>query len=360
VKRISTLDGWRAIAILLVIADHAAGSIFAPGSDYLNYAKLGGLGVDVFFALSGILITRLLLEEHATTGRISLKAFYVRRAFRVQAPAFIYLAVLAALSLIWNRAEGLSSLFFLRNYFDTGGPYTSHLWSLAVEEHFYLIWPAVLVAVSVRYGQRAAMVGAVTIGLWRAVASHYFPGLFSGSFAPYRTDYRMDSLLWGCVFGFVLQRREALRDAVPFMFLYVAIGQFDVSAVHRLLFAVAFPLMISMTATHPEWLASKALDLAPLRYIGKISYGLYLWQGVFLVQSLTSPHWWQRSPVNIAAAFLLASASWHVVDGPLQRLGHKLAKRFKHADIVPDVVDRTGTAHAGNALQVEPLIHVAG
>ena len=330
-KRINTLDGWRAIAILLVIADHAAGSIFPPGSDYLNYAKLGALGVDVFFALSGILITRLLLEEYLTTGQISLKAFYIRRCFRVQAPAFIYLATLGALGLIWNRAEGLSSLFFLRNYFDTGGPYTAHLWSLAVEEHFYLIWPALLVCVSVKYGQRAAMVGAVGVGLWRAIASHYFPGLFPGAFAPYRTDYRMDSLLWGCVFGFVLQRREALKDAVPFLFLYVAIGQFDASAVHRLLFAVMFPFLISSTAAHPEWFVSKVLDNGVLRYIGKISYGLYLWQGLFLVQVLDSPHWWQRTPVNVVAAFAFASVSWHLVDGPLQRLGHRLAKKVAEA-----------------------------
>lgn len=341
--RIRTLDGWRAIAILLVIWCHAAGSIWPAGNDFLNYAKLGALGVDVFFALSGILITRLLIQEYEQSGRISLKAFYIRRAFRVQLPSYFYLAVIGVCSMIWSREEFFSSVFFLRNYFDVGGPYTSHLWSLAVEEHFYLIWPAFLAVASVKYGQRVALVAATGIGLWRALASHLLPLLFSGAFAPYRTDYRIDSLFWGCAFAFVLHRRESIKATLPFIAAYVIVGQFDASSVHRLLFAVAFPLAITATATNPEWLASRVLDCSALRWIAKISYGLYLWQGVFLVQSVNSPHWWQRFPVNVLMAFAVAAIAYRFIDAPLQRIGHRIANASRGTPRPHEVPIREGS-----------------
>src|ERR1700719_4340134 len=112
---IPTLDGWRAVAILMVTAFHASRSIWADRPDILYISQFGGLGVDVFFGLSGLLITKLLLEEHSRVGNIDLKAFYVRRCCRIVFPCYFYLAVLYAFSFVQNRLELTSSLLFFRN-----------------------------------------------------------------------------------------------------------------------------------------------------------------------------------------------------------------------------------------------------
>lgn len=141
-RHIPTLDGWRAVAILLVVAHHA-GTAFYSESDYYSQSltRFGTWGVPVFFGLSGVLITKLLLEEFDRTGKMSLKSFYIRRAFRILPPVFVFIAVVAALGLLASGMEAASGLFFFRNYLPNslGGIYTGHLWSLAVEEHFYLI-----------------------------------------------------------------------------------------------------------------------------------------------------------------------------------------------------------------------------
>jgi peptidoglycan/LPS O-acetylase OafA/YrhL len=351
VKRINTLDGWRAIAILMVTINHAAESIWEGRSDILDFTRAGSVGVDVFFALSGLLITRLLLEEQDCTGKISLKSFYVRRCFRVVLPCYCYLAVICLFSAIHNRTELLSGVFFFRNYLNPsdGSFYTAHLWSLAVEEHFYLIWPIALVLGTVRYGQQLAMWGAVACGLWRTVSFHYAPMLLGNVVYLWRTDYRLDSLLWGCAFGFVLHKSETLKRIIPVAVVYViCVG--SNSPTNRLLMPILFPLVIIITATHADWMVSKLLDSPPMRWIGKVSYSLYLWQMVFLVRTSHSEFWWQRFPANIVMAFVTAAVCYYCIDLPLQGLGHRLAKRVeadKNKQILCSDVAASGYAAAG-------------
>jgi len=141
-KRITTLDGWRGVAISLVIAEHAGWERFP----HQLWNGLGSLGVDIFFVLSGYIITTRLIQERAATGTISLSSFYVRRAFRILPVVGCYIAVLAVLSLFLPmdvRASQLAgSLFFFRNYQFAAtwtGIYTAQFWSLSIEEHFYLL-----------------------------------------------------------------------------------------------------------------------------------------------------------------------------------------------------------------------------
>src|SRR5579864_573540 len=146
---LSTLDGWRAIAIFSVMLCHDQLYTLGPLSTAW-FQTHGQLGVDVFFAISGILICSRLLTEEESQGFISRRNLYIRRAFRILSPAAVFLATLlllkATVHLPVELPEVLSSLFFLRNYtstfthLQTTYPYyTSHFWSLAVEEHFYLI-----------------------------------------------------------------------------------------------------------------------------------------------------------------------------------------------------------------------------
>jgi peptidoglycan/LPS O-acetylase OafA/YrhL len=217
-----TLDGWRAIAIAGVLLDHATVEIFRNSSAH-SFLRTGPNGVSVFFAVSGFLICSRLLEEKQLTGTISLKGFYLRRACRILPAAFAYLAVVGALGvfgvLTVTPLEWASCFLFFRNYLSPDwiragwGGYTIHYWSLAVEEHFYLLWPALLAFFGrVRAGYVAAIL-AVTVAVWRWWDFHhhwmdrYDPGLLFGT----RTDVRLDGLLLGCLAALILAEPTVAR-----------------------------------------------------------------------------------------------------------------------------------------------------
>jgi peptidoglycan/LPS O-acetylase OafA/YrhL len=330
-RNIPTLDGWRAIAILLVLWAHQ-GNVFYPTSDaYLRGGLFyfGTWGVPIFFGLSGLLITKLLLEEESGTGRIDLKAFYLRRCFRILPPLLVFLAVVAVAGLWESKTELVSSVFFFRNYLPwrLGGWYTGHLWSLSVEEHFYFLWPGLLVWVGVRRGWVPAVALSVMCGLWR-----WWRG------APVtdpRTDLRLDSLLLGAALAFALhspQGRELLRRFLTAPVWILAGGLLFVAIRLELGFAAALliPLLITGTVTHPAWAFSKTLDLRPIRWLGRISYSLYLWQQIFLYPGW-QPHpigaGVQKFPLSIALAFACAIASYYLVEKPTISLGRALASR---------------------------------
>ncbi len=190
-----TLDGWRAVAILAVLCCHA-------GWPTAAIAPYGAMGVSIFFALSGFLITRRLMDE----GRIDLASFYRRRAFRILPPIIAYLAVLWMLGF---RGQLLASLLFVRNYITPTAPqawYTGHFWSLAIEEHFYLLWPASLYVAGFRRARWIAPALALMVAGWRAADLHYnwigrLDPALRGSLA--RTDYRLGTLLFGCAIALV-------------------------------------------------------------------------------------------------------------------------------------------------------------
>src|SRR5580704_2439818 len=137
-KRIPGLDGIRALSIILVLFAHL-------GDGVSRWAQYGGFGVEAFFVLSGFLITWLLCVEEDKRGVISLPSFYARRALRILPPAFLYIALASLLGLLgWAnivRNEPLYSIFFIRNLMANGGDHLGHLWSLAIEEQFYFLWP---------------------------------------------------------------------------------------------------------------------------------------------------------------------------------------------------------------------------
>ena len=338
------MDGWRAIAILLVITNHAGKAFYSNGHDYFSQSptRFGIWGVPVFFALSGILITKLFLEEFDKTGNIRLKRFYIRRAFRILPPAVLFLLTLAVCGLMFSRTELASTLLFFRNYLpDCPGLYTAHFWSLAVEEHFYLVWPGLLVLVGVRRGLPTAVAISLVLPLWMSADFHYhlfsraFPAVVSGR----RTDLNLDGLFCGCTMAFLLNRpaaREWLRRYYS-AWLWIAFAGGIVFCLrynpHFADFWIAalIPVLMVGTTLHPAWAMSRVLDLGPVKWVGRISYSLYLWQQPFLLAK------WERHdfrilqmfPLNLAFVFLFAIASYYCVEKPLLRIGHRLAARFQ-------------------------------
>jgi peptidoglycan/LPS O-acetylase OafA/YrhL len=178
-----TLDGWRAIAIVGVLLDHGVG--YSPLRHFpkiVAFSRTGPNGVSLFFAISGFLICSRLLEEWRAFGQVSLRGFYIRRACRILPPAMFYLVVIAILSLcgliIVSPGEWWSCVFFFRNYLPESwisrgwGGYTVHYWSLAVEEHFYLLWPAALVLLGKVRARWFALSLALAVAGWRMVDFH--------------------------------------------------------------------------------------------------------------------------------------------------------------------------------------------
>ena len=346
-----TLDGWRAVAIAGVLVAHGTEPIFGPGGSWVQPAlysvtRYGALGVDLFFGLSGFLICSRLLEEHEARGRISLVGFYIRRAFRIVPPYAAFLVTLAALSglgvLGVGRAELASSVVFLRNYLVPAPPlgwYTGHLWSLAVEEHFYLLWPALLVFWRPERARARVVLLALAIAAWRVAEfrlealGHVLPRL---SFYE-RTDLRLDALLWGCWLALLVHHAPAaallrrwLRGPglalCGAVFVACAVASPPLGLLWR---SVAIPLVIAGTALHPSNLLGRILESAPLRWLGRISYSLYLWQQLFLPPLAgwrsQLPAALQTFPLNVVLAVLAASASYYLLERPMMRIGHRVA-----------------------------------
>ena len=172
-RQIASLDGLRAISIGFVIFAHLSGTQFFP-SFVVARRSFGNYGVRIFFVISGFLITTLLLQELASSGRISLKRFYLRRVFRILPAKYFYiLATLIATLIGWIHVSGndfMHALTYTANYDFDRSWYVTHLWSLAVEEQFYLIWPAVLALAGSRKGMLVAASMIAVSPLLRTIA----------------------------------------------------------------------------------------------------------------------------------------------------------------------------------------------
>jgi len=287
------LDGLRAVAVLAVMLHHSG---LLPG---------GWLGVDVFFALSGFLITTLLLEEYERTGEVSLRRFYLRRALRLLPALLGVLVVFGAVIITKSEAGEVTSvvlrlmavLFYVANWammYGFGLYPLAHMWSLAVEEQFYAVWPLAML-VLLRKVRNTTTVGLVVCAgmvgstAWRALLGHRHVAL---SWLYQGLDTRADSILMGCVLALVTSWR-LMPDSAP-----VAMGRRWAGAAGAiglcLLFAGArYPrdfeehfasTLTALAATlvicqllSPGSRLARFFETRPLVGIGRISYGLYLW-----------------------------------------------------------------------------------
>jgi peptidoglycan/LPS O-acetylase OafA/YrhL len=354
---IPTLDGWRALAIVAVICFHGRFAFFPHPSIVRSISEYGYLGVDAFFAISGFLICTLLIREYDTSQSINLKAFYIRRFFRIIPP---YVAALAGIGLVaWLRFIHLQSweipscLLFLRNYEPTvappGGPYDSygfytvHFWSLSLEEHFYLIWAPLLALFKPRRAVKIALILAATVVLWRFVDGHYqimhrlIPSAEMGT----RTDSRLDALLWGCVAALLFPRIQSLFRHrlwswawIPLSLYLVVLERYHLP-LFQLQLALLFPCLLMSTVLFPRNAMGRVLELPWVRWIGALSYSIYLWQQLFLqpprgagsLEHASGFFRLQQFPFNILCILVCASLSHYLLERPMMRLGRRVNSR---------------------------------
>lgn len=335
---VPTLDGWRAIAIALVLLNHTKVSVSIPviGPVLAQLSEHGSSGVWIFFAISGVLICGRMLQEEQKCGRISLRNFYIRRAFRILPPAILYLLVLAVISPILGvvKLELWSSLFFFRNYVLAGPPsahwFTGHFWSLAVEEHFYLLLPGIMVFFPKR---RVWVLGGLT---WVVIAWRWWEHRIDHDFG-YRTDLVIDALLISALFAIAanndrcasfLRRIFMPLSSVVLLAMYVALLYIKVPF-HLVLQSMILPVVLLGTSRHSGNFIGRILESAPLRWIGRLSYSLYLWQQLFFCDRE-----WQRPlplgmleqwPLKVVGLLICACISYYALERPMIRLGHRIA-----------------------------------
>ena len=342
---IPTLDGWRAVAILAVLGYHSPAFHIRqmPVGILHDY---GSQGVDLFFAISGLLICSKLLREEASSGSISLKKFYIRRVFRILPAAYVYLCLVGILAMLraipLQSGAWLSAAFSSINYYAAihAGQrmswYVGHFWSLAVEEHFYLFLPGLLVLLrSYRKTALAALI--IFFAIWQAMFPHGWPQ---------RTDLKIDALLVPALLAVLLQSEKVSAWFQSWLHPVTAIALLVVVSVAiarigrpldvvKPLLKVVYPLLILSTMLRPSGWFGRCLEFAPLRWIGRISYSIYLWQQLFFLDeretaSYHSPRLLaltQHFPINLLAVFIAATLSYYLIEKPMIRIGHHLAVR---------------------------------
>jgi peptidoglycan/LPS O-acetylase OafA/YrhL len=346
-RYIPTLDGWRGLSVIGVILYHGRVGFFKSDSLPMRLSAHGDIGVDVFFAISGFLICGLLLNEYERDGSISLRRFYVRRCFRILPAYYAALAGITTLSIFGvihiKYSDLPSCLLFYRNYRllgpdEAGGFFTAHFWSLAIEEHFYLIWPAVLLTAKPKRAGRVAFLLAMAVATWRSFEGHFelFPGVLIPSNLLARTDAKVDALLWGCIAAIYFPAIKRHVEGIRFSQLWLPIGAILLvfEKFHApgliVLQAVLIPALVLSTVVQPGNLLGRVLEWQPLRWIGTISYSLYLWQEIFLPQlasqkSLGVFHYVQQSPWNVLAILACGCLGRYLIELPMARLGHRLS-----------------------------------
>ncbi len=345
--RDAVIDGWRGVSVLMVIAGHfvayrakelypldALNSFgFSVGSKtFAIVSSLGTLGVCFFFMISGYLITTLLVSEEDKRDRVSLKAFYVRRVFRIM-PAFYayvlwaYLAGRAGLIGVDDEAALRSSLYICNFSGFSCSWWLAHSWSLAVEEQFYLIWPMIFALAPV---SRRRMAVFLLAGL--VVGSLYFTPL--GSFI-----YIMAGVVIALFGG--LRKRLARVDGI---WIWVSLAVLiALPAAPRLVTEIAAPIQPALAAMimfgtlfgRPSGALRQILRTNWLTKIGLASYSLYLWQQM----SLAPAEWggamtgadtlYGYGNAGLAVAFIpIAIASYFLIEKPMVVLGHRLSHRI--------------------------------
>ncbi len=323
-KRIPSLDGLRAMSILFVIIGHRWNLSWAA-------TVFSGFGVHVFFVLSGYLITRLLQEEHARSGRIDLLAFYRRRCFRIFPAAFTYMLVIALLYPVARPALVYAATYTVSYHLLSTPSVFLHLWSLSVEEQFYLLWPLALLLGFARRAWVAwlAMFLAAGFRLALALSPHYSAAYVHNTFPS-----TMDSIAAGCLLAiYERQIRKhwgwmahgGLVIAVPvtaWTLDVVLYGEPSSPAVQSMsaLWGIV-PLLIALwvfiVIERRDWIFNNPVAST----IGVLSYSLYLWQQPFLAD---------RKHSTVVAMLMIAGcavASYLLVEKPMLKLGAKLAGR---------------------------------
>lgn len=349
-RKLPGLDGFRMIAVVAVVLAHSGvGTLFFSARH----------GVAGFFVLSGFLITWLLLKEHEKTGTVSFRNFYMRRSLRIFPAYYAFLLV----SISWDLFRGnedikdviVPGLFYFMNYHNALEGHSSssiaHVWSLAIEEQFYLLWPMLFVFLMGRgrqYAMAFLIIASLVVLVWRSYAYSYLE--YGASYAYNAFDTRFDNLAIGCLLAFLVEKRGVLKvlDGVssqfwmPFiplglLFWSKEYGSSDYAygpafTIDALLLAILLVQLIRLSAGRFWGWLNHPVSI----YLGVISYPIYLWHvwGLQAGDKLDFLPQWLQLISGVIISGLLAAASYHFLEKRFLRLKHRYEVEAPKADRV--------------------------
>src|ERR1700679_871835 len=363
-RHIPSLDGLRALSVLLVIVLHTLLRNHLYNQIPFGYRLVGNgsLGVFIFFVISGYLITTLLLREHEKTGSISLKSFYIRRAFRILPPLYLYVFFLAVLGATghlpgMNRRELITALTLTRNYVPHVGLWAmEHLWSLCIEEQFYLLWPAALVfcmlhrkgSSGCRNATRIALCILIVEPFIRVLSFLYLPAFHgTGMF-----HMQADGLMFGALGA--LHQGHARFERIYFyatrwpwllpVLIFVVLNSLTVR------FQNYWDLPIGITLNgflilmwllwlvrNPASVPGRIFNLPTVAWVGRLSYSLYIWQTFFLhylnIEVFGHNGWWNTFPTSWLCILAAAVFSYYCIERPALRLRDVRLRRIGWREI---------------------------
>jgi peptidoglycan/LPS O-acetylase OafA/YrhL len=345
-KRLRELDGWRAVSVLLVMLHHIGWyqhprlRPHLPGLGHVMH-YCGPLGVKIFFVISGFVICRLLISEELSYGSVSLKAFYYRRVFRILPPLFIYLgsvSLLLSLGLIHeHRRSILGAALFLYDFnFLPQTWLVGHTWSLAVEEQFYLIFPATWVLTPKRWRNR------VFLGVFLLCAISNVSMVFTGWDALIYSDTRAGFACISCGVLMAIHEKVARRTAsnIPVALVGLTLLLHPVSsdnwqaAVYEgVLVPPAIGLVLLFSLGYGSWLGA-FLCSKPVQAVGLTSYGIYLWQQPFTAPARYFIGSGNLIPLLLPLLCLIVPASYFLIEKPAMRYGKSLSRNQRSSDLL--------------------------
>ena len=307
----------------MVLMSHFGLSLHYPHNLWALANCYGKVGLRIFYVLSGFLITHLLLRERDKAGRISLKNFYLRRAYRILPAAYLYMIVVTALFHADFQVKDIVLAFTYLSSYSTYIPHNlSHLWSLSVEEQFYLLWPAVMAAAAVRE-RKVAIAVAIAAPIVRLIL--LTGGWGNGPLFPVATS--IDALAMGCLLALVqvrLERWRALFAHRHFWIVWIMTGLIpllDLTRHGRTYQVAGVPLLhlgIALCMQNAIVRRYRVLNASVPVWIGSISYSLYLWHRPF--DDPSSQAWYTLFPANLILMLGASVVSYYVVERPILNL----------------------------------------
>ncbi len=351
-----SLNGLRALSIVLVIIHHSAlmNNVFAGLNSLiwlkpiLLFIEDGHLGVNVFFVISGFLITSLLLQEEIISKNVSLKNFYIRRVIRIFPAYYFLLFVYFILQLIGlihiNKTSWLTAITYTK-YFNWNVDWlTSHAWSLSIEEHFYLIWPLIFVY-SIKHRIKIAFSIFLIVPLIRAFI-FFHPINWVNDLTLFT---RADSIALGCIFA--LYKDEIIKIIQPhwrkvfylsilslfllsyFKYNYARLGLsfifIPLGTTYGSIANIAIAIIMMYSVFGPQKFWFKFLNLKIINSVGLLSYSIYLWQQIFIYG--ISNYWIGKSPQNLVFIIIAAMISYYFIEKPFLKMKNKFTSVNKKA-----------------------------
>jgi peptidoglycan/LPS O-acetylase OafA/YrhL len=362
-RQIPSLDGLRALSVLLVVVLHTllARDVFHLVPPIYFILGNGAMGVSIFFVISGYLITTLLLREREKASRISLRSFYLRRAFRILPPLYFYLLFLALLGLThhlpgMNWREMVTALTFTRNYTPTSLWAMEHLWSICVEEQFYLIWPTALVfclihrkgSEGVRVATRVAIAAIILEPCIRILSIVFLRHSRLFGVVPMTAD----GLMFGAL-GALQQGRQrfervyARASSVPWLLpilLFFVSGALGVTSgnlwnmtLGNTINGFLIIMWLLWLVRNPASILGCIFNQSAVRWLGRISYSIYIWQTFFLHPSNVAVFGgrtiWNTFPINWACILASAIFSYYCIEQPSLRVRDVFLRRMHWHEI---------------------------